>query len=97
MRLTVIRQASADDSSRPEVFEIPEYDGMTVLDALNWIREHVDPSLAVRFSCRSDVCKECLSLVNGEKAYTCTVPARGDITVRALPNKRLLSDLAVRR
>jgi succinate dehydrogenase/fumarate reductase-like Fe-S protein len=97
MRLTIIRQAGPGASAYTETHEVPEYDGMTVLDALNWIREHEDPSLALRFSCRSDVCKECLAVVDGNRTYTCTVPAVGEITVEPLPNKKLLSDLAVRR
>ena len=70
---------------------------MTVLDALMWVREHRDPSLAIRFSCRNaNACKECVAMVNGRRTYLCTSPARGEVRVGPLPNKPLLRDLATR-
>ena len=76
--------------------DVPEYEGMTVLDALLWIREHRDPSLAVRFACRcANACKECIATVDGKRDYLCTVAAVGDMTVNPLSNKPLLFDLAV--
>lgn len=93
MKLTVHRSA---DPQHPVTYEVPEYEGMTVLDALNWIRTHHDPSLAVQFSCRSaNACRECACLVDGSPAYICTVPATGRITVEPLPNRPHLHDLAV--
>ncbi|MPZ89776.1 MAG: hypothetical protein GEU81_17335 [Nitriliruptorales bacterium] len=69
---------------------------MTVLDALMWVREHRDPSLAFRFSCRcANACKECIAVVDGDRRYTCTVAALGEVTVEPLQNKPLLHDLAV--
>jgi succinate dehydrogenase/fumarate reductase-like Fe-S protein len=77
-------------------FDVPEFEGMTVLDALSWVREHHDPSLAMRFSCRSaNACKECIAIVDGQREYTCTVAAVGEVQVSPLPNKPLLHDLAV--
>lgn len=70
---------------------------MTVLDALIWVRENVDPGLAFRYSCRSaNACKECVAVVNGKKTYLCTYPARGEVLVEPLPHRPLLRDVAVR-
>lgn len=91
MKLSIDRTGTT-----PQVHEVPEFEGMTVLDALAWIREHRDPSLAVRFSCRSaNACRECVAVVDGKPSYTCTVPAVGDVHVAPLPNKPRLHDLAV--
>jgi len=79
-----------------DVYEVPEFEGMTVLDGLMWIREHHDPSLSFRFACRcANACKECIAVVDGKREYTCTVAAVGDVAVAPLPNKPLLYDLAV--
>lgn len=92
MRLHVQRS----EPTRVETYDVPEFDGMTVLDALLWVREHHDPSLAVRFSCRSaNACRECIAVVDGERTYSCTVPAVGEVSIEPLPNKPLLHDLAV--
>jgi succinate dehydrogenase/fumarate reductase-like Fe-S protein len=77
-------------------YEVPEFEGMTVLDALMWVRENRDPSLAFRFACRcANACKECIAVVDGKRDYTCTVPAVGHVEVSPLPNKPLLYDLGV--
>lgn len=66
-----------------ERYEVPFRDGMSLLDAIFWIREHRDPSLSVRYSCRSaNACKECSALVNGKAGYLCTV--------RAVPSQEFL-------
>lgn len=96
MRLRIER---CDDEGRAhvEVHDVPEEPGLTVLDALCWVREHVDPSLSIRFSCRSaNACKTCLAVVNGERTYTCTTAAVGEVTVAPIPNKTVLRDLVTR-
>ena len=96
MRLTVARD---DGAGRrwTETYEVPESPGMTVLDALAWIREHEDATLAVRFSCRSaNACRECLAVVDGERTYLCTSPAVGEVAVGPIPNKAVVRDLVTR-
>ncbi|MDP6121130.1 MAG: 2Fe-2S iron-sulfur cluster-binding protein, partial [Rhodospirillales bacterium] len=69
--------------------------GMSVLDALIWIRNNADPSLAFRYSCiNANACKECVLKINGKTEYACTARLKpGTITVEPLANKRLLRDL----
>ncbi len=97
MRLTVQRfDPLREDAPHDDSWEVPEYEGMTVLDALNWVREQRDPTLACRFSCRvANACKECSAMANGKAAYVCTVPAVGEVRVEPLPHKRLIRDLVV--
>ena len=45
---------------------------MSVLDALRWIRIHLDSTLGIRYSCiNANACKTCMALVNGAVEYTC--------------------------
>lgn len=84
--------------SRVEEYVIPWVEGMSLLEALFWIRENLDPSLAVRFSCRSaNACKECSAHVDGTPAYLCVTRAQPGSTVRIepLPRRRWLRDVAV--
>ena len=95
MRLRVQRPMP-DGEWQEQVYEVPDSEGQTVLDALSWVREHHDPSLAIRFSCRSaNACKECLAVVDGRKTYTCTSPAVGEVTVAPLPRNQV-RDLVTR-
>jgi len=80
---------------RYDDFEVPYEDGMSVLDALRWIRTYLDSTLAIRYSCiNANACKTCMALVNGEVEYTCTARLTpGVITVEPLPKRPLIRDL----
>ena len=90
-----IRRGTVDEAPRTETYTVPWSEGMSVLDAVLWLRTHVDSSLAVRYSCtNANACKECVVLVDGRTAYACTARLpRSGATVAPLPNKPLLRDL----
>ena len=90
-----IQRGTVGEAPRVETYSVPWHEGMSVLDAVLWLRTHVDSSLAVRYSCtNANACKECVVSVDGETAYACTarLPRHG-VTVAPLPNKPLLRDL----
>lgn len=91
-----IRRGTGEADARYEDFTIAFEDGASVLDALMRIRREQDSSLAFRYACISaNVCKECVMLVDGEKAYACTSRLReGRMTLEPLSGKPLLRDLA---
>jgi succinate dehydrogenase / fumarate reductase iron-sulfur subunit len=83
------------DKGRFDDFAVPYEEGMSVLDALRWIRSHVDSTLAIRYSCvNANACKTCMALVNGEVEYTCLAKLTPEvITVEPLPKRPLIRDL----
>ncbi len=85
----------AGEAHRFEDFEVPYENGMSVLDALRWIRVHLDSTLAIRYSCiNANACKTCMALVDGEVEYTCIAKLLpGIVTVEPLPKRRLIRDL----
>src|SRR4029453_2288941 len=90
-----VRRGTAKEKSRYYDFEVPYEDGMSVLDALRWIRTHLDSTLAIRYSCiNANACKTCMALVDGEVEYTCIAKwAPYVITVEPLPKRPLIRDL----
>lgn len=92
----VIERGTTDQPSYEQSFEVPFEPGASVLDGLNWIRVHADPTLAFRYSCISaNVCKECVISIDGKKEYACTARLNeGQMRLGPLPNKRRLRDLA---
>ena len=52
-------------------FEVPFREDWVVLDALNYVKDRLDGSLAYRWSCRMGVCGSCGVMVNGEPKLTC--------------------------
>ena len=90
-----VRRGAVNEEPRHDNFEVPFEEGMSVLDALRWIRSNRDSTLAIRYSCiNANACKTCMALVNGEVEYTCIVKLTpGIITVEPLPKRPLIRDL----
>jgi len=90
-----VRRGAPDETPRFEEFAVPHRDGMSVLDALMWIRGHVDGSLAIRYSCiNANACKECMVLIDGRTVYACTTRLGPEgTTIEPLDNKALIRDL----
>ncbi len=67
-----------------------------VLDALNAVKENIDPTLAYRWSCHMAVCGSCGMMVNGEPKLSCHAFLRdydGVIRVEPLANFPIARDL----
>lgn len=67
-----------------------------VLDALNRIKESIDPTLSYRWSCHMAVCGSCGMMVNGEPTLSCKAFLRnydGVIRVEPLANFPIQRDL----
>ena len=92
-----IQRGGGDTPDRTESFEVPYSEGMSVLDALIWIRNNADPSLAFRYSCiNANACKECVLKVDGKTDYACTARlVEQGVTIGPLTNKTLIRDLVV--
>ncbi|MBM4262118.1 MAG: 2Fe-2S iron-sulfur cluster binding domain-containing protein [Deltaproteobacteria bacterium] len=90
-----IRRGAPGEAARYDEFAVPYEEGMSVLDALRWIRAHRDSTLAIRYSClNANACKTCMALVNGEVEYTCIAKLTPEImTIEPLPKRPLLRDL----
>jgi len=60
-----------DTKPRLQSYDIPfSDDSMVVLDALNYIKAHVDGTLSYRWSCRMGICGSCGMMVNGTPKLT---------------------------
>src|SRR5919108_4989727 len=68
-----IARYSPEHDSEPnfQSFEVPFHKEWVVLDALNYIKDKVDGSLAFRWSCRMGICGSCGMMVDGEPKLTC--------------------------
>lgn len=90
-----VRRGAPNEEARYDEFEVPFEEGMSVLDALRWIRTDLDSTLAIRYSCiNANACKTCMALVNREVEYTCIAKlVPGVMTVEPLPKRRLIRDL----
>ena len=90
-----VRRGVPGEAARYDDFPVPYEEGMSVLDALRWIRLNLDSSLAIRYSCiNANACKTCMALVNGEVEYTCIAKLTPSImTVEPLTKRPWIRDL----
>jgi len=65
------------------VYQVPFTEGMRVLDALNYIHDNLDGTLAYRWICRAGQCGSCSIRVNGKAVLACQeeVKNTGDVIV----------------
>ncbi|MCF7832257.1 MAG: succinate dehydrogenase iron-sulfur subunit [Candidatus Marinimicrobia bacterium] len=77
-------------------FNVPRSEAKTVLDALLYIRDHFDGTLAFRASCNQGRCGSCAMHINGEYGLACETPLHpGKTTIRPLAQLPIIKDLMV--
>jgi succinate dehydrogenase / fumarate reductase iron-sulfur subunit len=71
MKFKIFRYNKNTKESKYEVFEVPLKPGLTILDALFYIQDHLDDSISFRHSCRGAVCGTCAMLINKVPRLAC--------------------------
>ena len=89
-----------DDGKNPSVdtYYIDIHDcGPMVLDGLIWIKNHIDPTLTFRRSCREGVCGSCAMNIDGQNSLACTKSMHdvkdAAVTINPLPHQPVVKDL----
>ncbi|MDE3071232.1 MAG: succinate dehydrogenase/fumarate reductase iron-sulfur subunit [Pseudomonadota bacterium] len=78
VQLEVLRyDPQVDDEPHFQHYEVPCKEEWVVLDALNAIKESIDPTLNYRWSCHMAVCGSCGMMINGEPRLSCHAFLRG--------------------
>jgi succinate dehydrogenase / fumarate reductase iron-sulfur subunit len=94
-----IYRYNPDSGGNPTLdrFEVDLDDcGPMVLDALIWIKNKVDPTLAFRLSCREGVCGSCAMNIDGTNWLACTrfiSETENPAAIYPLPSLRIIKDL----
>ncbi len=86
---------TTDEASHYDTYEIPFVNGMSVMDALDYIYENLDGSLAYydHAACNQGICKRCLIRINGETGMMCQTLVTGAVTLDPLPRFDVIKDL----
>ncbi|HEX2055577.1 MAG TPA: succinate dehydrogenase iron-sulfur subunit [Nitrospiraceae bacterium] len=104
MRLTFsIQRFNPECDQRPhwEDYRLEVGRGMTVLEALIRIKNELDGSLSLRYSCRSAICGSCAMGINGTEKLACRTSIRkelerhGALRIGPLDNLPIIKDLVV--
>jgi fumarate reductase iron-sulfur subunit len=80
-------------------YEVPFSDDMSVLQALQHIKDELDGTLSFRWSCRMAICGSCGMMIDGKPALSCQTFLRdllpGPVRVEALAHFPIERDLIV--
>lgn len=99
MHVEVLRyNPETDDQPYYQTYEVPCEEDWVVLDALIYIKDHLDRSLSYRWSCHMAVCGSCGMMVNGEPTLSCHAFIRDmpdHIRIEPLENFPIARDLIV--
>jgi succinate dehydrogenase/fumarate reductase iron-sulfur protein len=96
--MTILRsKPGKTDEPAPETYQVPIEGKTSVLNALDYIFENLDPSLGYYSSCRIGKCMGCQVVVDGKVCFACTTLIRGDIKVEPLKNFKVIKDLVLDR
>ena len=88
-----------DEAPRYQTYQVPFSDDMSVLQGLQYIKDHLDGSLTFRWSCRMAICGSCGGMLNGVPRLSCESFLRdyypGGLRVEPLSHFPIQRDLAV--
>lgn len=86
-----------DKEPRFDTFHAP-YQGYTILNVLNYIYQHLDPTLSFRYGCGGvggARCGACPVVVNNSPALSCREPAEKEMTIEPHPKFAVIRDLFI--
>lgn len=87
----------AGENPRIDTYEIDlDKCGPMVLDAILYIKNELDPTLAFRRSCREGICGSCAMNIDGTNTLACTKATdaiNGDVKIYPLPHMPVQKDL----
>lgn len=100
LRLEVLRfNPERDAEPHWQGWDVPWTHDTSLLQALLHVKDHLDGSLTLRWSCRMAVCGSCGVMVGGRPVLACSTFLRelapGPVRVEPLANLAILRDLAV--
>jgi fumarate reductase iron-sulfur subunit len=90
-----------EDESEPVIqsWRVPFTDDMSVLQGLQYIKDHLDGTLSFRWSCRMAICGSCGMMIDGKPALSCKSFLReywpDGVRVEPLRNLPIQRDLIV--
>ena len=88
-----------DSAPRYQSYEVPFTHDMSVLDGLQYIKDHLDGSLTYRWSCRMAVCGSCGMMANDMPVLSCQAFLRDyypdTLRIAPLSHFPIVRDLAV--
>jgi len=88
-----------DEAPRWQSYDVPYTPDTSLLEGLQYIKDHLDGTLTFRWSCRMAICGSCGTMVNGVPSLSCQTFLRelapGPVRVEPLTHFPIQRDLAI--
>ena len=85
-----------DERPRYESYSVPFEEGTSVLQALRYIYENLDGTLAYKdYFCKTNQCGMCAMKVNGRSVFACNTKLEKETVIEPLPNFPIIRDVVV--
>ena len=78
----LVYRNSGNGKIRYERYEVPLFKGMSILEALFYIQDHYDSTLAFRYACRGAICGSCGITIDKVPDLACRVQVSGVKTAK---------------
>lgn len=91
------KNPDVDEKGHYDKYEVPYVDGMVVLDAVRYVQEKLDTTLALRWNCKAAKCGSCSAEINGMPRLMCKTrvdTVGNNVTVSPMGAFPLIKDLA---
>jgi len=90
---------SVDNEPLFKTYDVPFEEGMSAMDALDYIYQNQDSTLAYydHAGCALGICARCMGRINSKPGLICRTRIEGDITLEPLNKDRVLKDLVMRK
>ncbi len=94
-----VQRYNPETNGKPEwqEYSVPATDRMSVLEALMYIYENLDPTLAFRFGCRFNKCGLCAVEVDGRPRMGCFTEIKNGARIGPLKHMPIVRDLVIDR
>ena len=90
---------TVDKEPRYQGYEVPFENGMSAMNALDYIYQNLDGTLAYydHAGCDLGICGRCTCRIDGKAGLLCQTVLRGDTTLEPVSKSRALKDLVVKK
>ena len=100
IKIDILRyRPEEDDKPFTQTFDVPYSTDLSILEALQYIKDHLDSTISFRWSCRMAICGSCGLMINGTPKLGCKSFLRDyypeKITLEPLANFPIERDLVV--
>ena len=100
IRVKVLRlDPELNEEPRYHSYEVPLEEGMSAMDALDYIYHNLDGTLAYydHAGCSLGICGQCTARIGGKPGLLCQTIVNGDITLDPASRSKVIKDLVIKR